>query len=70
MTEQREIGIQKGPDKITAALADELRPPTGPTGSRDATAADSGATIGQLVALRGALARVAAPSSSPCASPV
>ena len=54
MTERREIAIQKGPEKLTAALADELRAPTGPTGSRVATAADSSANIGQLVALRAA----------------
>ena len=54
MTEQREIATAKGSNKLTAALADELRPPTGPTGSRVVTAVDSGANIGQLVALRAA----------------
>ena len=68
MTEQREITIQKGPEKLTAALADELRPATGPTGSRVATAADSSANIGQLVALRRSTG--APPNTAPTASPV
>jgi hypothetical protein len=69
MTEQREVSTPNGVGtKVTGALADALRLPSGATGSRVATAVDAGANIGQLVALRPSNGPPP-PNSQPTASP-
>ncbi len=51
--------------KLTSEAADETRASSGATGSRVATAANSGASVGQLVALRPA---AGAPNTAPTAT--
>ena len=52
MIEQAEVVQNAGKDKLSAATADEVLPASGGSGSRTATANQSGVNIGQLVALR------------------
>lgn len=54
MTEQYDAATAAGPNGITIESADVFRSAVGSSGSKTATAADSAANVGQLVALKAA----------------